>query len=194
MRLGKASPASSAECDPARAFRRRRARRNIGYIDREFKREMREDMTHHAGNVGATFPAFLEAKRGALFSAVVLVKIRRPLGRRHFGHAAEQALGRPRAHQHETVGAACDESGAAAQDPFPLRHSSRKCLRIAANASRAASFHGHRRTGRHLRRADGGAEIHHRLGEIAGAARRRQRLAPAGKFPALAAGSGVSTA
>ena len=50
------------------------------------------------------------------------------------------------------------------------------------------------RAGRLLRRADGGAEIHHRLGEIAGALRRGEFARKPAKFPALRAGSGVSTA
>ena len=128
------------------------------------------------------FGDFFASKTRRALQRDAFVKIFRPFRRRHFGHAAEQALFRPRAHQHETVGAARDKSGAAAQRPFPLRHASRKCLGIAARVCRAAFVPGTQRAGRRLRRADGGAEIHHGLGEIAGAPWRRQSARQPGNF------------
>ena len=102
------------------------------------------------------------------------VEIRRPVGRRHFGHAAEETLRRARPHQHKAVGAAGDEGGAAAQRAFALRHPPRIRFRVAARARRAAIIPRAQGASRLLRRTDGGAEVHHRLGEIAGAALRNK--------------------
>ncbi len=66
------------------------------------------------------------ASRGAAATASSSVEVVRPLRCRHLGHAAEQALRRPRAHQHEPVGAPHHEGCAAAQPPFPLRRLERK--------------------------------------------------------------------
>jgi len=62
-----------------------------------------------------------------------------------------------------------DESRAATQHRFPLRYAARKPLCLAPRASGAAFLPRAESAGRLLRRADGSAEIHHRLGEIAGA-------------------------
>ncbi len=100
---------------------------------------------------------------------IALVKIRRPFRRRHFRHAAEEPLRRPGAHQQISVGAAHDKSRAAAQDAFPFRHAARKAFGVAARIGRTAFVPWTQRAGRFLRRAERGAEIHHRLREIAGA-------------------------
>ena len=67
-------------------------------IDRKFEREMREDVAHDAGTRRHATGAFgLGGKSRRAASASSSPKIRRPFGGRHFGHAAEQTLGRPRA-------------------------------------------------------------------------------------------------
>ncbi len=60
--------------------------------------------------------------------------------------------------------------------PFPLRRLARKRLRIAAQPRRAIRHPGAERAGRLHRRADGGAEVHQRLREIAGARVGHERM------------------
>ncbi len=69
-------------------------------------------------------------------------------------------------------------TNAAPRRSFPSRFGALrgKRLRIAAPPRRAIVHPGAERAGRLLRRADGGAEVHHRLREIAGARVRRERL------------------
>ena len=131
----------------------------------------------------------------ALYRRASRIEIRRPRRRRHFGHAAEQALRRARAHQHDSRRRGRRRrrrrAGARLRASAPWRG---KVSGVAARMRRAVLVPGAERAGRLLRRADGGAEIHHRLGEIAGARSRRQRRARARGSRGLAPGSGVSTA
>ena len=90
----------------------------------------------------------------------------------------------PRAQQHMTVGADDDEGRAAAQRPSAfgaLRGNVSASPRARATQ---ASIHGQMPQAGLLRRADGGAEIHHRLGEIAGARAAAPALGAARGFPA----------
>ena len=80
------------------------------------------------------------------------------------------------------VGADDDERRAVAHLAFHLRRLARKRLGVAAGAGDAGVHPRADAAGRFLRRADRGAEIHHRLGEIAGAALRHQRLGAGADF------------
>ena len=84
-------------------------------------------------------------------------------------------LARTFAQEHKTVRATRDEGGAAAQDAFALGRANRQRSDLPTQMRRAVSPPGAQGAGRVRRRADGGAEIHHGLGEIAGAAPWRQR-------------------
>ena len=75
-----------------------------------------------------------------------------------------------------------DERRAVAHPAFDLRRLARKRLGVAARAGHASVHPGTDAAGRLLRRADRCAEVHHRLGEIAGAALRHQRLGARADF------------
>ena len=66
-----------------------------------------------------------------------VVEFTKPFGRRHFGHAAEQALFGTRAHEEETIRAHRDERRTAAQRAGLLLGLAREALLIAALARRA---------------------------------------------------------
>ena len=151
--------------------------RHRGDIDGKLQREMREHVRDDARHASPFRLGAREARRA--LERIRLVEIVRPFRRRHLGHAAEQALGRSRAHKHAAVGAHRHEGGAAPQPPFPLRRLARKRLRIAA-PPRSASIHPWaEHAGRLRRRADGRAEVHQRLREIAAARSRARASAPA---------------
>src|SRR6516165_3346606 len=149
--------------DPTRASRRDRARRNVGDIDDELKREMRERVGDDAAYAA---PLRLRAAqpRAELRAAV---EVMRPLRGWHLGHAAEQSRRWARAHKHEAVAANDHERRAAAQPSFFLRRLERKRLGIAAPARGARAHPWTQRAGRLLRRADGRAEVHDCLRKIA---------------------------
>ncbi len=136
---------------------------------------MREHMRDHAGDAAPLDALCARARR--LRRARRLVEIMRPgvVGTsvmppsRPFG-------GRVRTSTH-AVGAHDDEGRAAAQRAFRASAPCAETFRVAARARRAAVRPGTERAGRLLRRADGGAEVHQRLREIAGAALRHQRSA-----------------
>ena len=111
----------------------------------------------------------------------------RPLRRRNLGHAAEQSLRWTRAHEHEAVATKDNKGSAAAQPSLPLRRLQRKRLRVAAPARGARAPPGAQRTSRCLRRADGRAEVHQRLREIARALDRHEAF---GKPPNVLLGGG----
>ena len=103
-----------------------------------------------------------------------------PGARRHLVHAAQQALGRPLAQQHRAVLAHQHEGEAAPGRLVGLGRAARQLLGDALRAAAAALHQRADHAARIARRADRGAEIHHRLGVVAGAlpaapARRRAR-------------------
>ena len=170
MRLGNASPATSANGEPSSVRRRRRGRAHLRGVDRQLQREMRERMRDDSG-----YAAPIRAQR-RMIERVVVVEVMRPLARRHFRHAAEQTFGRARAHEHATVGARHPESCAAPQPAFGLWRLARKGLLIAALSRKAGLVPGTERAGGLLRRADHGAEVHHGLCVVTGALRGRERF------------------
>ena len=96
---------------PTRAAGARRAR-YVHRVDVKREREMREGMRDGAGNAAPLRrprEARCSRQRGAC------IEVARPPGRRHLGHAAEQAGGRPRAHQQIPARPKDHEGGAAAQ-------------------------------------------------------------------------------
>ena len=97
-----------------------------------------------------------------------------PWGRGDLDHAAEQALRRAAAQQHRTVGAGQPEGDAVTPQTLRLWRRHRQFFRQPARrrAARAAPRAQH--AARPARGADRGAEIHHRLGEVAGPQRRDQ--------------------
>ncbi len=162
---------------------------DIGAEDGEVEREMGEDVGDPA-RPAASRPRRARRRRRSSPS-----RPRRPVGGRHLGHAAEQA--------------ACP--GACATAPRRRRAPRRRPRRRAAAAPAWAPCTGNafgiaeaqRRAvvveradhaGRPARRADRGAEIHHRLGEIARPARAAPSCSTAAWISGLAAGSGVSIA
>jgi len=96
------------------------------------------------------------------------VEIMRPLRGRHLGHAAEQPLGRTRAHQHHAVAAHQHEGRAAAEFSFALRCLDGKTLSVAAGTRGAGVHPGAEHASRLLRRAHGGTEIHQGLPNVSG--------------------------
>ncbi len=131
-------------------------------------------MGEHVGHE-ARHPAPLCAREARRFGERrARVEVVRPGAGRHFGHAAEQALRRARAYQHVVIGAQHHEGGAAPQFPLALFRLARKHLGVAARPRRAVLGPRTQRAGRLLRGAERGAEIHHRLGEVARAPRRRE--------------------
>src|SRR5262249_8175840 len=104
-------PAKIRMADPTRAARRRRVRRNVGDVDDELEREMREYMGDDAAHAAPRGP-HAPQPRAELRAAV---EIMRPLRGRNLGHAAEQSLWRARAHEHEAVAANDHERPPAAQ-------------------------------------------------------------------------------
>jgi tripartite-type tricarboxylate transporter receptor subunit TctC len=159
---------------PAGALGRGSAGRNVGGIDGEPQRKVREDVRDRAGEAP---PRRLAARRTRhRCEGIGLVEVVRPRRRRHLGHAAEQAGRRTCAHKDVAVGAHQHERGAASQPPLVLRTLDREGLRIAAPARGAGREPRAQDTARLLRRADRGAEVHQRLGEIARPPRRHQRL------------------
>src|SRR2546421_481352 len=96
------------------------------------------------------------------------VEFSAPGSGRHLGHAAEQSFLRPAPQQDEAIGAYRHERRSAAQRAGLLRGLARKHRLIAAHARRTIAIPGAERASRILRRADGGAEIHQALDEIAG--------------------------
>src|SRR5690349_8388208 len=96
---------------------------------------MREDMPHDAGDAAPSDLALASGevwKNRYALQRMAFVEIREPVRGRHFGHAAEQALRRAGAHQHITVGAAHDKSGATAQRSFAFGRAARKRFSVTA--------------------------------------------------------------
>ena len=105
---------------------------------------MREDVRARRRAGGAiSCPAPFAAKARRAVERVALVEVARPGGGRHFGHAAEQAFRRPRAHQHDNRRRAArrrPRRGAARlRASAPCAETSR---RRRARAPRKPSFHG----------------------------------------------------
>src|ERR1700730_1994373 len=124
---------------------------------------MREDVAHAAGQTAPFCLQRSTAERAAR------TKFSAPFRRRHLGHAAQEAARRTSAQQNGAIGAERDERGTTAQRAFCLRYTAWKNLLCAAPLGFAAVVPRAKGTIRLLRRADRGAEIHHRLGKIAGA-------------------------
>src|SRR6185437_1663174 len=100
--------------------------------------EVREYVAHDAG---AFAPGDLVAagrKPRCALQRLARLEIVRPLRRRHFGHAAEQAAWWPRSHQNVAVAAARHERGAAAERAFAFRRAARQCFGVAARMRGAA--------------------------------------------------------
>src|SRR6516162_11807222 len=113
---------------PTRAARRRRVRGNVGDVDDELEREMREYMGDDAAHAAPLRPHAPQT-RAKLRAAV---EIMRPLRGRHLGHAAEQSRWRARAHEHKAVATNDHERGPAPQPSFLLRRLDWKRFWIAA--------------------------------------------------------------
>ena len=145
---------------------------------------MRENVPHHAGNPapGDRLSRLARENAGAPSSAWP--------SSNSFDHAVVgTSVMPPRspfagrvAHQHETVHFHGHESGTAAQFAFALRHAARIRLGLAVRVRHAVLAPRTQRACRILRRAEGGAEIHHRLSKIPSAARRRQPAREARNF------------
>src|ERR1700678_679953 len=130
---------------------------------------MRENVAHRTSQAaprGDVSPLWF-AKARRVFSRAGIVEVRRPFGRRHLRHTAKKTLCRPCAHEQETVGTPDHEGGAPAQRAFAFGYFARKSFRFAARVAAAAVVPWAESAGWFLRGADRGAEIHHRLGEIA---------------------------
>src|SRR5207244_1801750 len=81
--------------------------------------KMREGVGYESGNAAPrNLPLPVGEREIARRFGVrlLLVEVVRPRRGRHFGHAAEQAFCRPRAHQDESIGAHEHEGGAAAPE------------------------------------------------------------------------------
>ena len=136
---------------------------DIGAEDVEVEREMGEDMRDAARRAAS------RRRNGAPPSIVPPSRPRRPAGGRHFGHAAEQALSGALAQQDRAVAAHRDEGRAArAAASRPSAPCTGKRSGSPRPSARQSSRSGQSTQARPLRRADRRAEIHHRLGEIAG--------------------------
>ena len=177
MRLGNASPAISASATQRSPAGAGVCGWKLADIDGKFERKVREHVAHHAGT---SAPCHRASPLGSDENAA-----RRRAHRFHRSPATtpssalpscrQGALRRPRPHQHIAVRSARATKAAPrrkAPSRFGIR--ARKRFRVAARARRAAFVPRAKSASRLLRRADGGAEVHHRLGEIAGAALRRQ--------------------
>ena len=117
------------------------------------------------------------ARKGASSSASRHAEDRelgQPFGARHLGHAAEEPVVVAAAEQDRAVLAHGHEGGADPGRAFRLRCPDRKELLASAGVRGAAVGERAERAGRPLRRAEAGAEVHHRLGVVAGALARRQ--------------------
>src|SRR4051794_2340175 len=101
-----------------------------------------------------------------------LIEAARPFARRHFGHTAEQTFFGARARQDKAIRAHYDKRSAAAQRAGLLLGFTREALLIAARACGTRDHPWAEGAGGILRRTDRGAQVHHGLREIAGAARR----------------------
>ena len=93
----------------------------------------------------------------------------RPFAPRHFGHPAEQAIIRTLAEEDGAVGADGDESIAVTGRPLGFFGLQRVAFLLAAGMGNAGVIQRAKGTRGSLRGADAGAEIHHRLGIVAGA-------------------------
>ena len=87
------------------------------------------------------------------------------------GHAAEETFRRAAAQEDGAVGAHRDEGDAAPGRAFGLRRTKGEEFGVAGRARLTRLAPWAERAGRLLRGADGGAEVHHGLGEVAGAGR-----------------------
>ena len=168
MTLGSASPGSASGGDhqhPDGAFSIAGQPRAIHV---QFQPEMREDMHDRTGN---TPPVGLNRR---VSRRRYLLLSTRPFASRHFGHAAEKAVVRTLAEEDGAVGADGDESVAVAGRPLGLLGLHRVALLLAAGMGNAGVIQRAEGAGGSLRGADAGAEIHHRLGIVAGAVGRSQ--------------------
>ena len=161
--------------------------RDLGEEHRQLEREMGEDVvrTCRAGAASAPRCGASSMARGARNPAPRRSSAPRPC-RRAGPAAGACAAGRCRRR-------ADHEGGAAAQLPALLLRLLRKGL-LQPSARAPAGLHPRaERAGRALRRADGGAEVHQGLREIAGPVRRDQRLRRGADQAAWPSGSGSST-
>src|ERR1043165_2645307 len=130
------------ERPPARADGRLTSGGYLGAVDDELERKVRECMRHHAGH---TAPRGFEWR---VFKCRCLLEIACPFARRHFGHAAEQAILEPRAREQKSIRAHHHKRRAAAQCASLLLGLAWKALLVAAFARRAWSYPRAQRTGR----------------------------------------------
>ena len=164
MTVGKASPCKCCRRRPPVAGRGGGITGHIGAEDVEIEREMGEDVADMPGR-----PPVGGEGRGVGTGRAV--GPRRPGGGRHLAHSAEQALvGRLRSSTAPSPRTAtkaaprrCGLSG------FGRPHRQQRSGSPAASAAAAVAQRAEH-AGRPARRADRGAEIHHRLGEVAGPA------------------------
>ena len=96
------------------------------------------------------------------------VEAHRPFRPRKFRHAAEQPSRWPGAHEDEPIRPAQVEGGARAARTLGLGCLYRKAFLRAGGGGCAGGPIGTQGAGRPARRTDGGAEVHHRLREVAG--------------------------
>ncbi len=100
--------------------------------------------------------------------------LRPPRRRREFDHAAEQPLFRPPPQQHRAIRPRQPKGDAVPPRPLRLFGARRQILGDAACRGGAGRAPRAQHAARTARRADRGAQIHHRLREIAGAPIRHQ--------------------
>src|SRR5690242_17981596 len=121
-------------CDggSARAGRRCRLARKLAPVHREFERKMSEDVAHYASHFPPCHAFLRSTEPRRLRERLAVVKVRRPGGGRHLGHATQKPARRASAQQHAIISAAREKSGAAAQLGFAFRRTVRKQLGLAA--------------------------------------------------------------
>ena len=169
MTVGRASPAMSSARRPAMAGRRGRRLTSARKTSSSSAKWVKTCAMLPARRQSAGEGRGVRRRRA--------VDARGPAGGRHLGHAAEQALVRALAQQDGAVAAGPrrrPHRAATACPPWAARTGKRSGS--PATIARQSSRSGQSMQRGRLRRADRGAEIHHRLGEVAGPCLRHQRL------------------